>query len=297
MQMAMHRCNHSRARRIFMTGYKREDMTKHLTFAAGIAAIVCTAGCSDISIDLAGYTESKTIPVSMDFTGVEVEDAIEVIFSDTMNEAYIEADANVLPYVEIYEDYRGILTIGYSAGLKMNGNGYFRTIVEIPYKSNICHLSASGASIISSGRPFIADEFYLNASGASAIYGKEVTADNITMELSGAGRVEFDLTETGVLDICASGASSLSTGGCIDTCNMQLDGGSAMDGRALYGISGLYIDKCYGSLSGGSTAWFSTDNGTISCSLTGGSHIYYAGNAYDSSTVSGGSSVEPYFGH
>ena len=142
-----------------MTGYKREDMTKHLTFAAGIAAVVCTAGCSDISIDLAGYTESKTIPVSMDFTGVEVEDAIEVIFSDTMNEAYIEADANVLPYVEIYEDYRGILTIGYSAGLKMNGNGYFRTIVEIPYKSNICHLSASGASIISSGRPFIADEF------------------------------------------------------------------------------------------------------------------------------------------
>ena len=78
---------------------------------------------------------------------------------------------------------------------------------------------------------------------------------------------------------------------------MQLDGGSAMDGRAIYGISGLYIDKCYGSLSGGSTAWFSTDNGTISCSLTGGSHIYYSGNAYDSSTVSGGSSVEPYFGH
>ena len=44
-----------------MTGYKREDMTKHLTFAAGIAAVVCTAGCSDISIDLAGYTENGNI--------------------------------------------------------------------------------------------------------------------------------------------------------------------------------------------------------------------------------------------
>ena len=50
--------------------------------------------------------------------------------------------------------------------------------------------------------------------------------------------------------------------------------------------------RCYGDLSGGSTATFSSD-GEIDCDLSGGSHIYYIGDAiYHGSSFSGDSGIE-----
>ncbi len=270
----------------------RKTMIRNLSFIAAVATVYCTAGCSSIRINLAGYTDSTTVPVSMEYTGVEVESAIEVVLTDTENDVLIESDANVLPYVEVYEDNRSIINIRYSTGLKLRGDGYYRTIVRIPYKEDIRSISASGASTVSSERPFVSESLNISVSGASRINCTQVTADYISMSLSGAGRVKCETLEAEYLDIHASGASSLTTSGNADKCNIQLDGASTLDGRAVYSDSALYVNKCSGSLSGGSTAWFSTDGGTIECSLSGGSHIYYSGTAYSNSTVSGGSSVE-----
>lgn len=118
----------------------------------------------------------------------------------------------------------------------------------------------------------------------------ETDAD-ASIDLSGGSVARCNTLTADRVYLDASGGSVLKACGETGRCDIDLSGGSRLEGerRQPYGF---YIDRCYGDLSGGSTATFSSD-GEIDCDLSGGSHIYYIGDAiYHGSSFSGDSGIE-----
>ena len=262
-------------------------------FILAIASVLATGiqGCSKIKVELAGFTKSTTIPAT-DFRGIEVHNGIEVEFTDECSEIYVETDANVLPYMEVYESGR-VLHIKYADHMDIRGNRWTKlhTFVRIPYRADVRSVSLSGGSTFTSGLPIVSESVSVEASGGSRIYC-DINADaDASIDLSGGSVARCNTLTADMVYLDASGGSVLKACGETGRCDIDLSGGSRLEGerRQPYGF---YIDRCYGDLSGGSTATFSSD-GEIDCELSGGSHIYYIGDAiYHGSSFSGDSGIE-----
>lgn len=250
-------------------------------------------GCSKIRIEAAGYRDSISIALPMDFRGIDVESAIEVIFTDSCEEVHIETDANLLPYVEVYE-HRGMLKIRYSEDISLKGNrwNHLHTVVKVPYKDGLNALSLSGASVFESDKPLTGTSFDVSASGASEVICSFSLTGDMDISLSGASSLQCASFRARSVYMDASGASSFLATGSMSECEMSLSGASRVESMAGADRYALRIDRCTGDLSGASTAVFASE-GVISCSLSGASHIYYKGGAESKgSSVSGGSSIE-----
>ena len=265
---------------------------RRIFFLAIISVLpVCVEGCSKIRVELAGYNESMTLPVP-DFRGIEVHNGIEVEFTDGCSEIHVETDANVLPYMEVYEKDR-ILHIEYADHMNIRGNRWtsLHTVVKIPYRGDIRSLSLSGGSVFTADLPLGPESFSADASGGSRIHCDVNASGEVSMDLSGGSVARCNTLNAAQVHLDISGGSVLGACGETGICNIDLSGGSrieGMDGRPY----GFRIYRCYGDLSGGSAATFSSD-GEIVCDLSGGSHIYYTGDATRyNSTLSGASSIE-----
>lgn len=254
------------------------------------AAAVCLGiFCSCSKIDLAGITDTVFVDIPMTYTGIEVESAIEVRLSEDCTAPQLEADVNLMPYIEIYEKDR-TLRVKLSSGVRLTNSAWaaFKAVVTLPAKSDIGYVSLSGASSLISDIPFRSDVFSLTASGASLFTGA-VSAEKLDIDLSGASLAEFGFLEGDRMKISASGASFLKFSGAVQSCNMVLGGASSVSGISDTWKYSLEIGRCTGSLSGASYAAFRS-NGEISCTLSGGSCIYYYGDADISGSSSDGAS-------
>ena len=131
-------------------------------------------------------------------------------------------------------------------------------------------------------------EVEVDCSGASEFYA-DIEADEIDMDLSGASIINGQVT-TRDLDLHLSGASKAGLEGRVDELDLRLSGASHLL-RAMAGNSyALTCEKCEGSLSGASSAYFHCD-GAIRVSLTGSSDLHYTGNAATSGCSTSGSST------
>lgn len=268
-------------------------MRRILFFVCMAMTLANLQGCSKIRIEAAGYTDSISFALPMDFRGIDVESAIEVIFTDTCEEVHIETDANLLPYVAVYE-HRGMLKIEYTDDISLKGNSWnhVRTVVKVPYKDGLNALSLSGASVFESDRTLVGTSFDVSASGASTVICTFDLAGHLDASLSGASSLQCASFRARSVYMDASGASSFLATGSMSECEMSLSGASRVESMAGADRYALRIDRCTGDLSGASTAVFASE-GVITCSLSGASHIYYKGGAESKgSTVSGGSSIE-----
>ena len=212
-----------------------------------LAGILCS--CS--KVELAGITDVVYIDTPMSYTGLEVGSAIEVRLSEDCTAPQLEADVNLIPYVEIYER-KGILNIELANGLKLQGDGWnaAKVVVSLPARSDIRSVSLSGASTFVSDLPVEEEKFSLTLSGASRFAGS-VNAESVDIDLSGASiiselqKYSFRVDEcTGELSgassamfVCdgritcsLSGASLLSYMGDADTSGSYTSGGSEIVG-------------------------------------------------------------------
>lgn len=262
-----------------------DNMRKAVIVSLAALMVAVLPGCNKTRIGLAGYTDSTTIPAPNNYKGIEVGNGIETVILKDTDRIYVESDANVLPYVEVYES-EGVLRIKYSDGISVPSRAH--TYVEVPYRPDIGYLSGSGGATVSCRNTFFADNLSVNASGGSMIEFNTSRNVSTTIRLSGGSVAWGSGINTERLYIEASGGSVIYASGSAAKCEMDLGGGSELFGNDSK--DELYIEKCYGSLSGGSWAGFSSD-GTIECSLSGGSTIDFTGTATDNSICSGGSSV------
>lgn len=147
----------------------------------------------------------------------------------------------------------------------------------------------------------------LEASGASrVVVTKFSSGAPLQLEASGSSRVETAGTTWGKVTLDVSGASRVEGGASMDELAGEVSGGSAVD---LAGTAGmLRLDASGGSrldllelraengdltLSGGSRGQV-TVSGSLEVDASGGSRLEYAGDPQVSADVSGGSDVEPY---
>jgi hypothetical protein len=126
----------------------------------------------------------------------------------------------------------------------------------------------------------------LEVSGASEVHLGPLSAGAVTLDVSGASRVEGDVT----LEALAgevSGASTVGLAGSAGGLRLEASGGSRLE---LFRLTAQTADL---SVSGGSRAEV-TVTGELDAEASGGSRIEYAGDPrLGTVDVSGGSAVEP----
>lgn len=253
-------------------------------FGLAFSVMLCMlCGCS--KVELAGITDVVYVDIPMSYTKVEVSSIIEVRFSEDCTSPQLEADVNIMPYIKIYEK-KGTLMVELAKGLKLDDSGWaaFKAVVTLPPKRDIESVALSGAALLVSDVLFGNDRFCLTASGASSFTGA-VEADEFDLNLSGASLAECGFLKCGNMRFTASGASLAKLSGSVSSCDMSLSGASTLGDIQVGTPYSLEIDRCTGVLSGASLATFRSD-GEIRCTLSGGSSIYYSGDADVSGSVS-----------
>lgn len=239
-----------------------------------IPVFLLVSGCS--ALDLAGIADRIKVSVSRDFTGISVLGCIDVIFTDDCETAQIEADVNLLPYVEVYEVGK-LLKIEFSEGLKVT-DGNFRATVLIPFKSGVSNISVSGTASFVSDFPISGKDIAITASGSSEIICPLHADRSATVNLNGASSAECGSLSAALLNLSLSGASVLEAAGRVSSCQLFLVGASELRGLSESQNHSVEIGSCYGDLTGASKAFFRSD-GLISCNLYGDSYISYIGKA------------------
>lgn len=264
-----------------------EIMKRYLVILMSAVLAVVTSGCT--AVDLAGISDVVYLDIPADCSKIEVNSCLEVRLSQECTAPQLDADVNVIPYVKVYGK-RNTLIIELEKGFRLDSDGWnaFKAVVTLPAR-DLESVSLSGASVFSTDIPLQGRKFSLSASGASRFTGS-VEAEELDISLSGASMMESGFLECRQMNLTASGASLMKASGTAYACSMNLTGASAVSGITDMHSYSLEIDHCRGELSGGSLAAFRS-NGSISCTLSGASTIYYIGNADISGCRTSGASA------
>ena len=233
----------------------------------------------------AGDPITQKFSIDGNYTELQVDDAFDVIVSDTVSQIIITAGENVMPYV-VVKNSDNRLEI-YLKG--WHGNRGKDMTVILPYNANLKCVDLSGASDFHSQYGISGDKVEVDLSGASDFYC-DIIADEIDMDLSGASNVNGYLSAN-ELDLDMSGSSDANIEGQVTTFKIDLSGSSTIKKVVVGNRYAIVCDQCEGSLSGSSDAYIHCD-GSIRVSLSGSSDLYYTGNASTSgSSTSGGSDL------
>ncbi len=236
-------------------------------------------GCSK----WAGDPITETFSVSGTYTELVVEDAFDVVVSDTATQIIITAGENVMPKVRVSKsgDKLNIYLKGWSTN-----RGKEMTVI-LPYNADLKKVSLSGASGFHTDYPIVAQEVEVDLSGSSDFYG-DIEAGEVEMDLSGSSSLKGSVVAS-KLDLDMSGASDVNIAGLVSTLKIDLTGSSSIEKAYNGNKYALECDQCEGSLSGSSDAYIHCD-GSITVSLSGSSDLHYTGSASTRGCSTSGSS-------
>ena len=227
-----------------------------------LSIIAMTAFCS--CSEWAGDPITQKFSIDGTYTELEVEDAFDVVVSDTATMITITAGENVMPKVRVVNN--GDKLSIYLKGWASN-RGKDMTVI-IPYNPDLKKVDLSGASDFYSEFP--------------------LTGQNVEIELSGSSSVKGNVTAS-ELELDMSGASDAMLTGQVSTLKLGLSGASSLK-RSIVGSHYAFVcDNCEGSMSGSSDAYIHCD-GSITVSLSGASDLYYTGSAVTRGSSTSGSS-------
>ncbi len=227
-----------------------------------LSIIAMTAFCS--CSEWAGDPITQKFSIDGTYTELEVEDAFDVVVSDTATMISITAGENVMPKVRVVNN--GDKLSIYLKGWASN-RGKDMTVI-IPYNADLKKVDLSGASDFYSEFP--------------------LTGQNVEIELSGSSSVKGNVTAS-ELELDMSGASDAMLTGQVSTLKLGLSGASSLK-RSIVGSHYAFVcDNCEGSMSGSSDAYIHCD-GSITVSLSGASDLYYTGSAVTRGSSTSGSS-------
>jgi hypothetical protein len=203
-------------------------------------------------------TEART---EQGFQSFEISGAFKVyVKQDSAYSIKVEADANLMEYIEIYTD-KNTLVVNPKNGYNLRPTSSVKVYISSP---RFRVFDVSGAShIYSEGRIYSADELFVNLSGASSAE-MDIKSPKVVIEVSGASTARLT-GETKDLDVDGSGASHSKCFGLMsENADVDLSGASGAEVFALV---------------------------KLNASASGVSHVKYKGNATVTHDVSGAGSV------
>lgn len=242
-----------------------------------IVALGCTRN--------AGDPVTREFKIDGSYTELEVENAFDVVVSDTVSDIVITAGENIMP--KIIVDKSG-------SKLKIRLKALTRTFgsemkVILPYSADLVDVELSGACELRTGFPLKGQKVSVDLSASSNFYG-DIEASKVELDLSGASETRGSVSAT-LLGVELSGASEATLMGEVTTLQVEISGASNIIKRIVGNRYALVCDECRGSISGSSEAYIHCD-GSIKVDLSGDSELHYTGNAATTgSSNSGGSSI------
>lgn len=184
------------------------------------------------------------------FTGIEVEDAIEVELTTNSSESVEIGCSNPKKISEVITEVKnGVLKI-YINHSFFKPSSDFSVVAKIS-TNQIESIKTSGASSVTFVKPATTNSLKLQASGASSITGN-INTNAMKADITGASTLNLN-GNSKILTIDASGASNINAKKCT-------------------------VEKCAVDISGASTAKIYASK-EITGTLSGASNLQYAGNA------------------
>lgn len=256
-------------------------MRRLSALASMCAIMVVAAGCSVLGVvkgsgnlitrsyDLSGFSR---VSASSTFH-VEITQADSFSVSVTM-------DDNMPDYVEVAKEGDTL-----ELGLKLGYSFTTANLTAVVTMPRLDGLTLSGASrgVVSGFGSSVS--FSLNVSGASQATLAGMTADDLSIDVSGASRVNGDIAAKGPATIKATGASTVTLGGKAKDITLECSGASSAN-LATFPVGNAQVN-----ISGASSATWSP-SGKLSGDISGASHLYYLGApTLGDINTSGGSSV------
>lgn len=236
---------------------------KSILFGSLIILISAT-GCREVfgkRIRGNGHIQTENRSASS-FHSVDVSGAIDVyVRGDSTNTIKVEADENLLEYVEIHND-NGTLNIHQRSGFRLKPSRGIRVYVSGP---DFRRFEASGAcDIFSENRVMGSEAINIDLSGASDVK-MELKAPKVRAELSGAGTIALK-GETRDLTVDGSGSTDIK---CFDLMaeNVNVEITGAGDAEVFAAVK-------------------------LDVRVSGAGSVRYKGNANVSQRVSGAGSVK-----
>jgi hypothetical protein len=195
------------------------------------------------------------------FSGVEVSGAIDLYLSQDRGVVRVEADENLLQYVQV-ERNGSELSVHTKSGIRLKPSRTVKVYISGP---SISTISASGAC----------DVFSENRLAGS---------DKISVDLSGASDAKLDLKAPRV-SVSLSGAGTVTLKG--ETRDFEVDGSGSTDIKCYE----LLTENTNVDISGaGSAEIFASVK--LDVEVSGAADVRYKGNATVSQRVSGAGSVK-----
>ena len=257
---------------------------------AAVAAAFCVAGCDMPSTGGLGQVGGSGVVVTQQydysgFTRVVVDSGFDVEIDYADDDTYMVAvtvDDNLVEEhlkVELDGDTLHI-------GLAPLWNYHDVTTKARVVLPRLTGLEASGSSSVVVTKLRSGDAVELEASGSSTVEMVGVRFGDVTVDVSGASRVEGS-AELGEVAGEVSGGSTLDLAGIASGLRLDASGGSRLE------LLELRAENADLDLSGGSNGQV-TVTGSLTVDASGGSRLEYAGDPQVSVDASGGSAVEPY---
>jgi hypothetical protein len=228
-----------------------------------IVAIIALAGCRDyhrIEGNNHLLTESRNMS---GFAEVNVSSDFQVVIKhDSVFDIMVEAEENLLPYIET-EIGGGVLHIGVKGIHKHKPHYPVKVTVQMPELTGV-RLSGSGS--------VVCDTF---------------TTQQMVTEISGSGSIKLGLHANKVLaDI--SGSGELNIAGTVNEADLTVSGSG--DIFAIH----LHANSCKADISGSGNIYITVAN-SLGVHISGSGNVYYSGNPTIDASISGSGKVIHYY--
>lgn len=215
------------------------------------------------------------------FTEISSESFFDVfIFQDSIEQVIVEAEANLLPYIQ---------TIINGSTLILREQNHYCLDNTLPVKitvrvKDLEKVSLTGSGNIHGNSEFDTQSFVIDLTGSGNI-DMEVNAQQVEAWLGGSGNIDLRTT-TYDLKATITGSGNMHIWG------ETLDSDLIITGSGNITAYGLAQDNCYVTISGSGNVYVSVTD-YLDVKITGSGSVYYRGSPQVKANITGSGKVVP----
>jgi hypothetical protein len=214
-----------------------------------------------------------------DFSRISSEGEFNVtITQDTIDEVIVEAESNLLPYIDTWVE-GSTLVIKEHHGRCINNNYPVNITVRT---RNINFIRLSGSGDIYGSNNFNTSYLNVDLSG-SGLIDIAVTADNVESTISGSGSIKLGVSADH-LKATISGSGEFQLSGDVHKGDLIISGSGN-----IYAY-GLIQDICVATITGSGNMFLTVHN-LLDVRITGSGSVHYKGNPTVTLNITGSGSV------
>jgi len=215
------------------------------------------------------------------FSSISSEGSFDVyIIQDTIEEVTIEAESNLMPYIDTRVK-SSTLVIRYRDNTCIKNHYPIRITVRC---RDIEGITLTGSGIIIGNTEIISNSLFVDLSGSGNI-DLLVTSDNVETYISGSGRISMDA-------VCTNFKSRISGSGRMDLLGEADISDLGISGSGDIRAFGLIVNECYANISGSGSMYVFV-NDLLDVNISGSGSVYYKGAPNVTATITGSGSVIP----